>query len=68
MVRTDRAGRKTCPVKEDVGFIHQSELGCAKQSLVKVSQSHGLRMFRTILKMDLLRIHSEFFSMCTSEL
>lgn len=61
VVRTGSAGRKTCPVKEDVGFTHQSEIGCTKEILVKVSQSHGLGMFRSILKMDSLSGHSENF-------
>lgn len=60
VVRTGSAEGKTCPVKEDVGFIHQSEIGCTQQILAKVSQSDGLRMIRSILKRDLLRVHGGF--------
>ena len=60
MARTGSAGRKICAVKEDAAFIHQSEIGCTELILVKVSQSRGLRMLRSIQKMDWLRVHSEF--------
>lgn len=65
VVRTSRAGRKICPVKEAAGFIHQSEIGCPEQILVKVSQSHGLRMFKSLLNMGFLELLRKF-SMCTS--
>lgn len=61
VVRTGTAGRKTCPTKEDVGFIHHSEAGCTKQIQVKVSQGSWLRMFRSKLNVDLLRVHDGFF-------
>lgn len=46
MLRTGPVGGRTCPAK-DVGFIHQSEIGCTKQILPKVSQV-SLRMFRSV--------------------
>lgn len=52
--RTGRAGPGTCPSQEGAGFTPRSEIGCTNQTLGKVSQPHGLRMFRNILKRDLL--------------
>lgn len=37
MLRTGPVGGRTCPAK-DVGFIHQSEIGCTKPILAKIEE------------------------------